>query len=86
MTPGESFWVGGAARAVAAVATCPITVVKTQMEYAGYSVKHTVSTAAASGACGTGLGLGRVEHGAGSAHPGLWLPCNKSRHDVPQWS
>ena len=34
---------GGAARALAAVATCPITVVKTQMEYVGYNVKHTVS-------------------------------------------
>lgn len=33
---------GGAARTVAAIVTCPITVVKTQMEYAGHGVKHKV--------------------------------------------
>ena len=44
LTAGESFWVGGLARTLAAVATCPVTVVKTQMEYAGYSVKHQVSS------------------------------------------
>lgn len=42
LTAGESFWVGGLARGLAAVATCPVTVVKTQMEYAGYGTKHQV--------------------------------------------
>lgn len=36
----EAFLAGGAARTVAAIVTCPITVVKTQMEYAGHGVKH----------------------------------------------
>lgn len=38
----ESFVVGGLARTIAAVVTCPITVVKTQMEYTGSSVRHRV--------------------------------------------
>ena len=41
----ESFVTGGIARSVASVVTCPITVVKTQMEYAGHGVKHKVSMA-----------------------------------------
>ena len=44
LTRTEAFLAGGAARAVAAAVTCPVTVVKTRMEYTGGGgVKYTVS-------------------------------------------
>ena len=42
LTKTEAFLAGGAARAVAAAATCPVTVVKTRMEYTGSGVNYTV--------------------------------------------
>ncbi|KAK9825889.1 hypothetical protein WJX81_001859 [Elliptochloris bilobata] len=41
LTPWEAFVAGGAARAVAAAATCPITVVKTRMEMTGAASPYT---------------------------------------------
>ncbi len=43
LTKAEAFLAGGVARAAAAAATCPFTVVKTRMEYAGSSVQYTVT-------------------------------------------
>ena len=43
LTKPEAFFTGGFARATAAAVTCPFTVVKTRMEYAGSSVQYTVS-------------------------------------------
>lgn len=42
LTKPEAFFTGGLARAAAAAATCPFTVVKTRMEYTGSSVQYTV--------------------------------------------
>ncbi|CAL8469258.1 g8799 [Coccomyxa elongata] len=41
LTKAEAFLAGGVARAAAAAATCPFTVVKTRMEYAGSRVQYT---------------------------------------------
>ncbi len=43
LTKAEAFLAGGVARAAAAAATCPFTVVKTRMEYAGSRVQYTVT-------------------------------------------
>ena len=42
LRPWEAFLAGGGARAVAAAATCPITVVKTRMEMTGAAAPYRV--------------------------------------------
>ncbi|KAK9908427.1 hypothetical protein WJX75_007684 [Coccomyxa subellipsoidea] len=46
LTKPEAFFTGGLARAAAAAATCPFTVVKTRMEYTGSSVQYTGTVSA----------------------------------------
>ena len=44
LTKAEAFLAGGLARGVAAAATCPVTVVKTRMEYGGGTAVYKVPT------------------------------------------
>ncbi|KAK9811684.1 hypothetical protein WJX72_008322 [[Myrmecia] bisecta] len=45
LSPWEAFVAGGLSRAVAAGALCPVTVIKTRMEYGGLSTTHYTSVA-----------------------------------------